>query len=89
MTACKRVCLTGTIRVPLPPKEAITPSTPTGNAPGHRGGTPVPSPPDPRGVVRIGLSDRAGMKRLALAILVLAGLVAVSCTGPTATSCAW
>jgi hypothetical protein len=40
MTACKRVCLTGTIRVPLPPKEAITPSTPTGNAPGHRGGRP-------------------------------------------------
>jgi hypothetical protein len=47
MTACERVCLTGTLRVPLPPKEAITPSTPTGNAPGHRGGHPSSQPTRP------------------------------------------
>jgi hypothetical protein len=45
MPACKRVRLTGTIRVPLPPKHAITLFTPTGERAWAAGWDPrFPSP---------------------------------------------
>jgi hypothetical protein len=49
MPACKRVRLTGTIRLPLPPKDAITLFTPTGErawAPGWDPQFPSPTTDD-------------------------------------------
>jgi hypothetical protein len=45
VTTCKRVRLTGTIRVPLPPKDALTLFTPTGERAWAQGWEPrFPSP---------------------------------------------